>query len=189
MKEIEILVEVFDEKEQVLQKIGKFDFCGEKETFDAYFFDPKRDDLKPDADGALDRCLRLRKKGDKSLLAYKIDRFDENDKWLYSDEYETEVSDFKTAREILNCLGLEVLVEVKSRKHIYKIDKYEIVFEEVEDLGLFLEVEILEDNDNCDVSGIKKEIWGFIESLGIEIGEELNVGKPELMLKKVGFSH
>ena len=183
MKEIEILVQVLDKKEKVIKILGKFNFVGVKKTLDIYFFDPLRDELKPDAKGALDRCFRLRKKDDKNFLAYKIDRFNENGIWLYSDEHEVEVSNFETIIEILKHLGLEILVEIENEKHTYLTDRYEIVFEEVKNLGLFFEVECLEVTEKGEVVEIKKEIWKFIKSLNIEVGEELNVGKPELMLK------
>jgi predicted adenylyl cyclase CyaB len=42
---------------------------------------------------------------------------------------------------ILTKLGFEELVTVNVVKHIYHTSEYEIVLEEVERLGLFLEVE------------------------------------------------
>jgi predicted adenylyl cyclase CyaB len=185
MKEIEILTQVFDDKEKVVKILEKFNFVGVKKTLDIYFFDPLRSDLKPDVEGCLNNCFRLRKKDDKSFLAYKIDRFDENKIWLYSDEHEVEVFDFEKIIEILKHLGLEILVEVENQKYTYLTDKYEIVFEEVKNLGLFFEVEYLQAEDVDDVIKIKKEIWNFIKSLDIKVGEELNVGKPELMLKRL----
>jgi len=184
MKEIEILTEVLDDKEKALAILNKLNFIGFKETFDVYFFDPLRQDLKPNKEGGLDRCFRLRQKDDKSFLAYKIDRFDEKGIWLYSDEHEIEVSGFETTIEILKHLGMEILVEIENKKHTFLTDKYEIVLEEVKNLGLFLEVECLEINNDGKVVETKKEIWNFIQSLGIKTGEELNTGKPELMLKK-----
>ncbi len=183
MKEIEILTQVFDDKEKVMKILEKFNFVGVKKTLDVYFFDPLRDELKPDVKGSLNRCFRLRKKDDKNFLTYKIDRFDENGIWLYSDEHEVEVSNFEIVIEILKHLGLEILVEIENQKYIYLTDKYEIVFEEVKNLGLFFEVECLQAEESSKAVEIKKEIWKFIKALNIKVGEELNMGKPELMLK------
>lgn len=40
MKEIEILVEVYDDKNKVLEKFKKFKYIGEKITVDTYYYDP-----------------------------------------------------------------------------------------------------------------------------------------------------
>ena len=56
------------------------------------------------------------------------------------------------------------------------------VIENVKDLGLFLEVEYCTDIDG-DVK-MEKKIQEFINSLGINVSEELNIGKPEMYMKK-----
>ena len=184
MKEIEILVEVFDQKETVLQKLSSFQEMGAKEVLDIYFFDSLREDLKPDSVGRLSACFRLRQKGGKNYLAYKKDNFDNSGMWIYSDEDEVEVSDLRITENIIEHLGFEVLVTIKNLKYTFETPEYEIVLEEVDNLGLFLEVEkkVVEDDEN--INEIKKEILDFIKSLNIKISAELNLGKPELMLRK-----
>ena len=51
MKEIEILVEVLDDVENVLKALDKFQYEGDKETIDVYYYDPLRDTLKPNSAG------------------------------------------------------------------------------------------------------------------------------------------
>ena len=103
--------------------------------------------------------------------------------WIYSDEHEIEVSNFEIAKEILESLGLKELVSLDIEKNIFIKDDFEIVLEDVKDLGLFLEVEYLKDTNSIDE--IKKGIWNFIESLNIRISNELHEGKPQLMLRKL----
>lgn len=186
MREVEILTEVLDTKDKALKALACFNFVGVKRTLDIYFFNPKEDELKPNKDGFLNKCFRLRKKGNKNYLAYKVDNFDKNRFWLYSEEHEVEVSDFEECLEILRLLGFEVLVEIENEKHIYLKDEYEIAFEDVKKLGLFLEVEQIGVKDGDNITTIKQKIWDFIKGLGIQVGHELNAGKPELMLKKLG---
>ncbi len=45
-----------------------------------------------------------------------------------------------------------------------------------------MEVEYLNETD--DIHKIKKEIQDFIDNLGINVSKELNIGKPELFLKR-----
>ena len=182
MKEIEILVEVNDDISKVKNILKKFKYVGLKHTIDEYYYDPMRDDLKPDSNGQLSCCLRLRRKGDESYITYKDDVFD-NGKWLYSNEYESNIESIVMVREIFQRLGLKKFIEIDNNKEIYKTEKYEIALESVKDLGNFLEVEYCT-NDDVDVSAVKMEIQKFIDGLNINVSEELNVGKPELYLRK-----
>lgn len=183
-KEIEVLIQVFSAKSEVESVLSRFKFLGTKETYDIYYFDPLRDDLKPQPNGHLRACFRLRQKQDSALLAYKVDYFNNKDVWQYSDEHETEVSDHQTAKKIIEHLGLKPLVEIKLKKHLYLDSDYEMAFEEVEGFGLFMEVELLKAPDDANVAEERKKIWEFIDKLGLKIGPELNVGKPEFILKQ-----
>lgn len=184
MKEIEILVEVLETKENALEKLASFEAKGKKETLDVYFFDPLREDLKPTPEGRLSRSFRIREKDGKASVAYKLDNFDENGMWTYSDEFETPVADFNTGMQIITHLGLQELVRIDNHKHTFVTPKYEIVLEEVKDLGIFMEVELLHEVEDSEVMNAKKEIQDFIDGLGLKVGPELNAGKPELMLRK-----
>lgn len=184
MKEIEILVEVLDSKENALAKLDSFEDKGIKTTLDVYFFDPLRKDLQPTGEGRLSRSFRLREKDSKASLAYKIDNFDANGTWTYSDEFETSVGDFNAGMQIVSHLGLQELIKIDNNKHTFVTPKYEIVLEDVKDLGLFLEVELLEQVEDSEVMRAKKDIENFIVSLGLSVSPELNAGKPELMLRK-----
>lgn len=183
MKEIEILIEVKSSKEEALKALEQFRFEGIKNVLDIYFYDPLRADLQTDTTGRLNACFRLRQKDGKNTVAYKVDHFG-GDTWSHSDEYETEIEDFDTSITIFEKLGLKELVRIVNEKHTYMSDEYEIVLEDVKDLGLFMEVEKLTQIPDEKISETKEEIRQFIKSLNIEFGEEQNAGKPELMLRK-----
>lgn len=184
-KEVEILVRVFDKKTNVIGKLANLKFLGNKKTLDVYFFDPKREDLKPDKSGQLKRCLRVREKDGKSAVAYKVDHFNKKGIWLYSDEYETETFDFPKTVEILKKLGLKELVRIENIKSTFVNNKYEIVLEDVKNLGLFMEVERRDVGEKESILKIKKEIWNWIKNLNMKVSLELTMGKPELMLRKM----
>ena len=181
MKEIEILVKINDDIKKVLKKFEQFEYIDTELVIDEYYYDPKRPNLKPDTNNQLSECLRLRKKGNKEIITYKDDVF-ENGKWLYSNEYETEIKSMKTLKQILKKLGFKKLLVIKNTKKVYKYDKYEIVLEDVENLGYFMEVEYCT-LENVDVKEIKNEIQKFIDSLNLKFSEELNMGKPEMILR------
>jgi predicted adenylyl cyclase CyaB len=186
MKEIEILVEVYDDYDKAKEILSKYEYVGLKHTIDEYYYDPKRNDLKPDKDNQLNNCLRIRKKNDEYYVTYKNDIF-ENGKWLYSNEYETKVESGLMIKEIFTKLGLKKFIEIDNQKEIYKSEKYEIALERVKDLGIFLEVEYCT-NEDVNVLNIKNDIQKFIDDLSIEVSKELNVGKPELYLHKHNIS-
>ena len=182
MKEIEVLVEVYDNIENVKKKLEKFNYKGLKNTIDEYYYDPKRETLKPDKDNQLSHCLRVRTKNNEYFITYKDDVFD-NGKWLYSNEYETKIESITMIKEIFNKLGLIKFIEIDNKKETYTYKDYEIVIENVKDLGIFMEVEYCT-NEEVDVKNIKKEIQKFINELGLNVSEELNMGKPEMYMKK-----
>lgn len=186
MKEIEILVEVKDDIDTVKNKLKDFEYVGLNHTIDEYYYDPLRDDLKPDNNNQLANCLRLRAKNDNYYVTYKNDVF-EGEKWLYSNEYETKIESIEMMKEVFERLGLKKFLEIDNNKEIYKTDKYEIALEDVKDLGIFLEVEYCTDED-VDVSKIKEEIQEFIDKLEINVSEELNMGKPEMYMHKHNIS-
>lgn len=182
MKEIEILVEVYDNIDTIKNKLKGFNYAGLKRTIDEYYYDPKREELKPDNNNQLNQCLRLRTKGDTYSITYKDDVFD-NGKWLYSNEYESNIENIDMVREIFNRLGLIKFIEIDNNKETYTYEDYEIVIEDVKDLGLFMEVEYCT-NEDVDVKKIKDDIQKFIDSLGLNVSKELNMGKPEMFLRK-----
>ncbi len=184
MKEIEILIEVKSSKEEALKALGAFQFEGIKKTLDIYFYDPLRTDLQANSEGRLNACFRIRQKDGKNTIAYKVDYF-EGEEWSHSDEYETGFKDFETMMHIVDKLGLKELVRIDNEKHTYMTDEYEIVLEDVKDLGLFMEIEKLKEVPDDKVSETKKEIREFIKSLSIDFGQEQNAGKPELMLRNI----
>lgn len=184
MKEIEILIEVKDTKENALKALGQFEFKGAKEVIDVYVVDPLRAELQPDGKGRLLNSFRFRLKDGKASVAYKVDHFDDLLQWKYSDEYETEIGDFNTALQINRHLGLEELVRVDNTKYTYLTEDYEIVLEDVKGLGVFLEVEKLTEVSDDKVLETKQRIRDFLNTLDIELGEEQNAGKPELLLRK-----
>lgn len=187
MKEVEILVKVLEPLEAVISKMKAYHFIGKKETVDKYFFDPLRDNLKPDSKLKLHECIRLRKKDNHQFVTYKIDHFDQSGLWVYSDEFECGIESVEIIENILYCLGLKELVTIQNTKYTYCVDDlYEIVVEDVVNLGVFLEVEakLQEDIKPDEVQNVRHQIQSFIDTLKIKVSPELNIGKPELMLRQ-----
>jgi len=185
MKEIEILVEVVESKQKALKILDQFEYKGIKKTLDIYFHDPLRKDLYPDVSGRLNASFRIRQKAGINSFAYKTDHFID-EKWSHSDEFETVINDFDITLQIIEKLGLKELIRIDNEKHTFVSSDYEIVLEDVKDLGLFIEVEKLIQVSDDKVMETKEEIRLFLKNLDLLLGEEQNAGKPELMLKRKG---
>lgn len=188
MKEIEILytlqTDIEVAKKLLTEKVG---FVEEMVVDDRYYTRHDVEGLLPDKEGRLRSALRLRKKENKHYITYKNDHFDNNETWLFSDEYETLVGDIVVMRDIFRKLLFTELVRVLNKKFYYRNDTYEIVLEDVFGLGHFIEIEFKGDakNFSCeDVQKKKEAMRLFLKLIGIETGEEMNAGKPELLLKK-----
>lgn len=185
--EIEVLVKVesnLDMLKDYFAKLAKFKH--KKHIKDYYFYDPLRNNLKPDNYGCLHESLRIRNSGSVFSLTNKIDHFYDNGKWNYSDEFEIEVSDFDNSMAILKNLGFRQLTEVDVVKTYYELENYEIAIEEVLKLGNFLEVEYkgVVSNNHVD---IKSKIELFISNLPCVTSRDFDGGKPELMIRKYGM--
>ncbi|MFO0703948.1 MAG: class IV adenylate cyclase [Patescibacteria group bacterium] len=184
MKEIEILVRVHDDKKTTLEKLSRYRFCGMTKILDIYYHDPKSPELHPDDSGALKRCFRIRQKNNESYLTYKIDHFNANGVWVYSDEHETRTSSFAETQTIIELLGFKELVRVENERHTFTSDHYEITVDDIKELGLFMEVESLKPPADVDVAETKQHIWEFMMGMGIKTSEESSIGKPELVFKQ-----
>lgn len=186
MIELEILVEVFDNIEKVKKELNKFEFITTQNIIDTYYYSSFNEELKPDSKGRLLKCLRIRKKGNENFLTYKDDKYN-NDIWLYSDEYECRVDNLSNLKNIFKNLGYTEFIILNSKKTFYKKQNYEIVLEQVENLGVFLEVELKKQITSEEIEFEKSNIKAFIKSLNINISEELNCGKPQLYLQRNSY--
>lgn len=182
MKEIEILVDFDNTKEEALEILSKFSFIEEKEVHDTYYEDPLRDNLKPKDNLRINELFRIRRKGEDCYITYKKNHFEGN-RWIYSDEYETKAENYEMVENVAKMLGLEEQVVVHNKRRFYHYEDYEITLEEVLDLGLFLEVEKVVPESETDVLKIKGEIHEFIKGLGFRNVRELDLGKNQLMLR------
>lgn len=188
MKEIEILVRVMDEEtDHVLKKLHQEATYKETSSVkDTYYYDPLRLNLTPNDRLEITECFRVREKEDQYFLTYKVDHFDETGKWLYSDEDETKIGDANVMKRMIQKLGLKELVIVDMKKYFFEHEEYKIALEVVQQLGNFLEVE--SKNRECSVVELERQkISDFIQSLNLNVSKEVEAGKPELLLKKMGY--
>ena len=130
--EIEIKLKVDNNEYKRLFNLLKDKSNNIKEVIekDIYFKTPIKKEYK--------EVLRIRKENDLYILSYKKEN---NDKTR--DEFETIIDNYDNLENILLNLGLEKkgVIEKKRTKILYK-NKYEFAFDEVKNIGKFIEIEV-----------------------------------------------
>lgn len=99
----------------------------------------------------------------RSLIMLKVERRAK----LVSDEYEFAVDDGNMARQMLTALGWQEVVTVDKVRLESKTEDYMICVDKVAGLGLFIELEVLaEDEVNAD--SIQQQMHSFLKNLNID---------------------
>ena len=99
----------------------------------------------------------------RSLMTLKV----EGQAKLVSDEYEFAVDDGNAARQMLTALGWQEIVTVDKVRLESKTEDYTICIDEVAGLGLFIELEILTEDD-ANVKNIQQQMCNFLKNLNID---------------------
>ncbi len=121
--------------------------------------------------------LRVRETEGKFILTLKQPKSNEQD----AIEHETEVKDAGEMREILQHMGLHEAVRVKKARMKTHYNEWEICLDEVDGLGLFIEVEKIADDP--DVEAVKNELFDFLKGLGIKPEDRITNGYDTLIYR------
>lgn len=99
---------------------------------------------------------------------------------LDSIEHETEVSDSKELEAIIATMGYTLYSDLTKTRQKAAYKDIEICVDEVEQLGVFIEVEKLTDID-ADGAAIANELWRHLESFGVDRDNEVFDGYDVLI--------
>lgn len=99
----------------------------------------------------------------RSLITLKV----EGQAKLVSDEYEFAVDDGNMARQMLTSLGWQEVVTVDKVRLESKTEDYTICVDEVAGLGLFIELEVLAEDD-ANTDNVQQQMHSFLKSLNID---------------------
>jgi adenylate cyclase, class 2 len=182
MREIEILFRVNEPLAAVMQKLQHYKYEGTEHITDIYLTHPSMPRLAPQGHDLLE-SFRIRRKG-KNFLTWKRNHMQDG-RYLYADEEEVEVASFEATLHMLKSLGFQELVCIENKRATFMAENYEIVLDDVDGLGVLLEVEHKAPQDRP-AQEVLHEMRQFLHKTGITLGEELHLGKPELMLQKQG---
>lgn len=130
------------------------------------------------------KIARVRTTSSGSITKHKLTLKIHSGIALVSDEYEVAVDDAGIASQILLNLGMQEYVEVKKKRYETTDNAYNICIDEVEGLGLFIEVETLLERANNDAILLTQEAMkSYLQSRGY-IGELCDVAY-DVQLKRL----
>ena len=122
--------------------------------------------------------LRIREQGEETILTLKIPQ--ENN--LTCIEKEINVNHPEKTKALIELLGFKEMIESTKVRQKAKYQEYEICLDNVEGLGMFVEVEKISYEDSIIV---QKELFSFLQKLGIEKENQVLYGYDILMWNKL----
>lgn len=174
MREIEIKARVKD-KQTLLQKIEKLGITlGEPKTHhDVVFCKPGQKDYE---EGSI--WLRIRtENGSKVIWTLKGD----TGRKLDSIEHEVEVSDGEELEKMLKLMGNELYSDLTKTRQKAKYGDIEICVDDVDGLGMYIEVEKLFEDHDTDYNVAAEELWQLLEKLGVARSDQETLGYDVLL--------
>jgi adenylate cyclase class 2 len=150
---------------------------------DEYFMPPHRDFVKPQYPY---EWLSIRSRGGVYILNYKHFHPENVSVTDYCDEYEVQTKDGESLRAIFLALGFSTLVTVEKHREVYVYDsEFEVAFDNVQDLGWFIEIEVL--GSIKSVTEARERLVSFANRFGIDASKNDNRGYPYLLMAKRGL--
>ena len=165
MKEFEITFEVYNDINVLKNELikNKFYYVEEFVLDDIYMYNPLNNEFGVN-DGKITNTLMLRSIDDEETEIICKNRQYKNGLEIGTEKTTLKVENIETAEKLLNSLG------------------YNAIIQEVEGLGLFLEIEI---KNSKDAEVEIQRLIEFAKSLNLKIGTKFDVRKAELLYKKI----
>ncbi len=180
--ELKFPVPCMDRLSERMSKLGVV-FGPPHEQVDIYFAHPSRDFW------ATDEALRIRQDGSMWFLTYKGPRLDRRTKTRRELELPvgSSVADAQTLQHILESLSFRVVARVVKTRRKAKITWRNrsdlcVVWDEVQQLGTFLELELAVPPD--EMAAAQMDLVGFAEELSLDVSSCERRSYLELLLAK-----
>ena len=186
--EVEVKIPIENRKsvETALHRIGAQQMNSETQV-DAYFDHPAR------AFQETDEALRLRSRHPEAEGAHKDNTIPTPYELTYKGpklesrsksrvEHTVLISNIDSARLILENLGFKHVATISKRRVFYTVDSITVSVDDVEDVGLFLELERIV-TSRSDMNPALDMIFNLIERLGLDSKSSIRTSYLELFLR------
>lgn len=194
MKQIEITVRLNEDIESAKLKLIQKGYKLIRESdIDDIYMSSKIDELnKENITKILTKCVLLRslklENTEIKKITYKNKEYDQNGDVISENKINLNCEDLNKAYDLFSNLDFEKLVEVKYHVSVYEKNGVEFAFQDVENLGILIEYENVNDFEGKSLETINKEkevMYQFMINEGLNLTEELDVKKAkELILKE-----
>lgn len=194
MKQIEITVRLNEKIEEAISKLKKNGFkkIRESDIDDTYLSNLNIKMKKENIQDFLKHSVLLRKLklNGKEIkkITYKNKELDNNGDVISEQKVNLNCDDLIKAENLFNCLGFYNLIEVKYHVIVYEKNGNEFAFQIVENLGILIEYENVNDFEGksvIEINKAKNEMLEYIKACNINITDEYDVKKAfELIDKK-----
>lgn len=194
MKQIEITVRLNEDIESAKLKLIQKGYKLIRESdIDDIYMSSKIDELnKENITKILTKCVLLRslklENTEIKKITYKNKEYDQNGDVISENKINLNCEDLNKAYDLFSNLDFEKLVEVKYHVSVYEKNGVEFAFQDVENLGILIEYENVNDFEGKSLETINKEkevMYHFMINEGLNLTEELDVKKAkELILKE-----
>ncbi len=174
--EIRVVLDDREEAEEVIKE--KADLKEEIRQVDSYFVPEGRDFFEVDP---TKEYLRVREDETKNEIGYHLCHFDEDGSLSYTEEWETEIGDAGTMKELLRKIGMVDKVVVDKRRKIFVYHGFELVLDHIEGLGYFLEVEAKDVEGSVEEK--RKKCFDVLEDMGLKWKPAPDTGYPDMILE------
>ena len=194
MKQIEITVRLDENMQSAISKLENQGFKKIRESqIDDVYMTAKLKELNKDniqtilKKSVLLRSLKLENKEIKKIT-YKNKETDKDGDIISEQKINLDCSDLEKAKDLFEHLEFEELIRVRYKVTVYGKGKVEYAFQDVENLGVLIEYENMNDFEGKsldEINTVKKNMFEEIKNTGINLTEEKDVKKAyELILKK-----
>ncbi|MFW9809778.1 MAG: class IV adenylate cyclase [Candidatus Thorarchaeota archaeon] len=173
--EVKIAISSYEEMEDRILKLGA-EKINKETQIDSYFDHPCR--TFQETDEAL--RVRYRQPVGTVELTYKGPRIDSTTKTRL--ESTVNLDNENEIVLILKGLGFKEVVKITKTRQFFSLSKTTISIDEVEDVGLFLEIEQIASGK--DVETTKKEIFAMLDELGLDASQTIRESYLELYLNQ-----
>ena len=194
MKQIEITVRLDENMQSAISKLENQGFKKIRESqIDDVYMTAKLKELNKDniqtilKKSVLLRSLKLENKEIKKIT-YKNKETDKDGDIISEQKINLDCSDLEKAKDLFEHLEFEELIRVRYKVIVYSKGKVEYAFQDVENLGVLIEYENMNDFEGKsldEINTVKKNMFEEIKNTGINLTEEKDVKKAyELILNK-----
>ena len=189
MAETEITVQVFEDLMTVCNKLENLGFEKTRKFKMSDWYFSKYSDKELSTFGyakAISSSVLVREVVEETtekVLCYKAKIIDEEGNVISEEKVATDVEDINKTILLLNLAGLNMWEEVKNKSIIYKKDNIEFALQEIEGLGIFIEMEEFDEMKSLTSEEKFARLKRIVKTFGLVLGKDFSCKKVFMKFK------